>query len=85
MANKDYIVLRADPDDDADFDVTAEALERGLKARSIRRARQAAGVNQAEFAARCRVPLDTLRDWEHARVTPPESAVARAKAIATDP
>ncbi len=81
----DYITLPADPADSEDFDVTSEALERGNRARLIRKTRTDLGLSQAEFAARFRVPVGTLRDWEQARVTPPDFAVAYVKVIARHP
>ncbi len=80
-----YITLPADPADSEDFDVTSEALERGNRARLIRKTRTDLGLSQAEFAARFRVPVGTLRDWEQARVTPPDFAVAYVKVIARHP
>nr|WP_222857439.1 helix-turn-helix domain-containing protein [Rhizobium wenxiniae] len=68
-----------------DFDVTEEALERGLRSRLIRMTRTDLGLSQSEFAARFRVPVGTLRDWEQARVTPPDFAVAYVKVIARHP
>lgn len=59
---KEPLALMAAPDDDEDFDVSAEALERGQRARIIRRTRAGLGLTQAEFAARFRVPVGTLRD-----------------------
>lgn len=82
---KDYIVVPADPNDLEDFDVTEEALERGLRSRLIRMTRTDLGLSQSEFAARFRVPVGTLRDWEQARVTPPDFAVAYVKVIARHP
>lgn len=79
------IALPADPDDIEDFDVTDEALERGLRSRLIRKTRTDLGLSQSEFAARFRVPVGTLRDWEQARVTPPDFAVAYVKVIARHP
>ncbi len=79
------IALPADPDDIEDFDVTAEALERGLRSRLIRMTRTNLGLSQSEFAARFCVPVGTLRDWEQARVTPPDFAVAYVKVIAQHP
>jgi putative transcriptional regulator len=75
----------AAPDDDEDFDVSAEALERGQRARIIRRTRSDLGLTQAEFAARFRVPVGTLRDWEQARATPPDFALAYVTVIARFP
>jgi putative transcriptional regulator len=79
------IVLPADPNDPEDFDVTAQGLERGQRARLIRKTRTDLGLSQAEFATRFRVPVGTLRDWEQARVTAPDFAVAYVKVIGQHP
>jgi putative transcriptional regulator len=73
--------LPADPADVDDFGVTAEALDRAQRARLIRRTRTQLGLSQSEFARRFRVPVGTLRDWEQARVTAPEFAVAYMRVI----
>lgn len=73
--------LPADPTDAEDFDVTPEALDRGQRARLIRKTRTELGLSQAEFAARFHVPLGTLRDWEQARATAPDFAVAYVRVI----
>ncbi|MGY6707596.1 MAG: helix-turn-helix domain-containing protein [Rhizobiaceae bacterium] len=85
MAKKSDIVLPADPDDPEDFDVTAQAWEVSMKCRTIRMARIELGLSQEEFARRFRVPVGTLRDWEQARSTPPDFAVAYARVIAAMP
>lgn len=85
MAKKKPIALSADPGDPEDFDVAREGIERGLKCRTIRMARTELGLSQDEFASRFRVPVGTLRDWEQARVTPPDFAVAYARVIAAMP
>lgn len=79
------ITLSADPADMEDFDVSAEALDRGQRARLIRRTRTGLGLSQAEFAARFRVPVGTLRDWEQARATAPDFAIAYVRVIAQHP
>lgn len=84
MKNDD-IVLPADPSDAEDFDVTAEALDRGQRARLIRMTRTGLGLSQAEFASRFQVPVGTLRDWEQARVTAPDFAVAYVRVIGQHP
>ena len=81
----DSIVLQADPNDPEDFDVTAQALERGQRSRLIRKTRTDLGLSQTEFATRFRVPVGTLRDWEQARVTAPDFAVAYVKVIGRHP
>jgi putative transcriptional regulator len=85
VAKKDRIVLEADPADAEDFDIGAEAMERALRSRVVRMARTGLGLSQDEFASRFRVPVGTLRDWEQARVTPPDFAVAYARVIAAMP
>lgn len=79
------IALRADPQDPEDFDVTAEGLDRGQKAREIRRVRNRLGLSQPEFARRFRVPVGTLRDWEQARTAPPDFALAYLRVIERHP
>lgn len=82
---KERIILPADPVDDADFDVTSEAMDRGQRARLIRKTRTGLGLSQAEFAARFHVPVGTLRDWEQARATAPDFAVAYVRVIGQHP
>ena len=82
---RNSIALPADPDDPEDFDVTVEGLERAERARLIRMTRTALNLSQPEFATRFHVPVGTLRDWEQARVTPPDFAVAYVKVIARHP
>lgn len=79
------IILPADPAEPEDFDVTAEALERGQRARLIRQTRTELGLSQSAFATRFRVPVGTLRDWEQARVTPPDFAIAYIRVIRLHP
>ena len=85
MAKKDRIALAADPGDLEDFDVTREGMDRALKCRIIRMARTGLGLSQEAFAERFQVPVGTLRDWEQARVTPPDFAIAYARVIAAMP
>lgn len=79
------IAIPADPADPEDFEVTSEALDRAQRARLIRTTRTGLGLSQAEFARRFRVPIGTLRDWEQARTTPPDFAVAYVRVIARHP
>jgi putative transcriptional regulator len=78
-------VLQADPADAEDFDATPTARERGQRARLIRTARTKLGLSQAEFAVKFRVAVGTLRDWEQARVTAPDFAIAYIKVIRQHP
>lgn len=81
----DPIALPADPTDAEDFDVTIEALDRAQRARLIRKTRTGLGLTQAEFANRFRVPVGTLRDWEQARATAPDFAIAYVRVIGLHP
>ena len=58
------------------------------KARRIPRAktlRWALGLTREEFAARYRIPLGTLRDWEQGRATPDQPTQAYLTLIAREP
>ena len=85
MAKNEPIALPVDPDDPEDFGALPEALDRAQRSRLIRRVRTGLGLSQAEFAHRFHVPVGTLRDWEQARVTPPDFAVAYVRVIARHP
>ncbi len=82
---KKNIILPADPSDAEDFDASVEALDRAQRARLIRKTRTGLGLSQAEFASRFRVPVGTLRDWEQARATAPDFAIAYVRVIARHP
>lgn len=82
---KEHIVLPADPDDPDDFDVSVDAMDRAQRARLVRKTRMTLGLSQTEFASRFRVPVGTLRDWEQARATAPDFAVAYVKVIGRHP
>ncbi len=47
--------------------------------------RRALGLTQEGFAARYRIPLGTLRDWEQGRAEPDQTARAYLTVIARDP
>ena len=82
---KGHIAVPAEPADAEDFGVTSEALDRGQRARLIRKTRTGLGLSQSEFASRFRVPVGTLRDWEQARATAPDFAIAYVRVIGQHP
>lgn len=82
---KNIIVMKADPNDPEDRDVSAEGLERGHKARLVRTTRTRLGLTQEDFARRFRVPVRTLQEWEQARVMPPDYAIAYVRVIRSLP
>jgi putative transcriptional regulator len=51
----------------------------------VKTLRRALGLTQEEFAARYRIPLGTLRDWEQGRSVPDQPAKAYLTVIAHDP
>lgn len=82
---KEHIILPADSADTEDRDVSIEGMERGQRARLIRKTRTDLGLSQTEFANRFHVPVGTLRDWEQARATAPDFAVAYVRVIGRHP
>ncbi|MCB8874271.1 type II toxin-antitoxin system MqsA family antitoxin [Acidisoma silvae] len=60
-------------------------MEQAYRARMIRVTRTKLGLSQPEFAARFKMPVGTLRDWEQARVMPPDFAIAYLRVIARHP
>jgi len=82
---KDRVVVPADPNDEEDFDVTEEALDRAQRSRLIRMTRTNLGLSQTAFAKRFHVPVSTLRDWEQARTTAPDFAIAYVRVIGKHP
>ena len=74
----------------ATSDPDAQPLTRGdlKRMRRVARAkiiRQALGLTQEEFAARFRIPLGTLRDWEQGAAEPDAAAKAYLQVIARNP
>jgi putative transcriptional regulator len=47
--------------------------------------RRALALTQEEFAARFKIPLGTLRDWEQGRTEPDQPARSYLHVIARDP
>jgi putative transcriptional regulator len=72
----------------ADPDARPFTPEERAKARRVPRIktlRHALRLTQEEFAARYRIPLGTLRDWEQGRSEPDQPARAYLTVIAHDP
>ena len=60
-------------------------LRRMKRTPQVKIIRRALGISQEDFAARYRIPIGTLRDWEQGRVAPDRAARAYLTAIARDP
>ena len=73
---------RADPDARPFTPAELATVKRIPRIRTLRRA---LGLTQEEFAARYRIPLGTLRDWEQGRSEPDRSAKVLLAAIPADP
>lgn len=64
---------------------TEEELARGVLGRTVRLARTRMGLTQEAFAARFRIPVGSLRDWEQGRVLPDTATQAYLRVIAKEP
>jgi putative transcriptional regulator len=56
-----------------------------IRAARVRHARRRSGLTQETFAARYRIPLGTLRDWEQGRREPDAAALAYLRVIEREP
>lgn len=72
----------ADPDNPPLSDAE---LERLASAARVKRVRQAVGLSQPAFSERFRIPLATLRDWEHGRRVPDAATQAYLTVIEKNP
>ncbi|HVT28211.1 MAG TPA: helix-turn-helix domain-containing protein [Lacipirellulaceae bacterium] len=72
----------ADPDAQPLTEERLAKMKRVPRARTLRRA---LGLTQEEFAARYRIPIGTLRDWEQGRAEPDQPTRAYLTVIARDP
>ena len=72
----------SDPDNPPLTEADMRRMKRIPRAKIIRRA---LGLTQEEFAARYRIPVGTLRDWEEGRAEPDEAARAYLMVIAREP
>jgi putative transcriptional regulator len=65
--------------------MTPEELRTARRVPRVKTLRRALGLTQQEFAARYRIPLGTLRDWEQGRTEPDQPARAYLTVMAHDP
>jgi len=65
--------------------MTPEQLRTARRVPRTKTLRRALSLTQEEFAARYRIPLGTLRDWEQGRSEPDQPARAYLTVIAHDP
>ena len=79
---KKHAAALSDPDNRPLTEEDMKRMKRTPRAKIIRRA---LGLSQEEFAARYRIPIGALRDWEQGRVEPDQAARAYLTVIARDP
>jgi putative transcriptional regulator len=72
----------SDPDNPPLTEEDMRRMKQTPRAKIIRRA---LNLTQEEFAARYRIPISTLRDWEDGRTEPDEAARAYLIVIAREP
>ncbi len=72
----------SDPDNPPLTPADFRRMKRVPRVKIIRRT---LGLSQEEFAARYRIPLGTLRDWEQGRSEPDQAARAYLSVIAKEP
>jgi putative transcriptional regulator len=73
-------------DDDRDAPpMTPEQLRAARLVPRVKTLRMTLGLTQDEFAARYKIPVGTLRDWEQSRAEPDAPARAYLQVIAGDP
>ena len=77
-----HAAAMSDPDAQPLTEEREKRMKRVPRARTLRRA---LGLSQEEFAARFRIPIGTLRDWEQGRAEPDQAARAYLKVIASAP
>jgi putative transcriptional regulator len=65
--------------------MTPEQLRTARRVPRTKTLRRALALTQEEFAARYRIPIGTLRDWEQGRCEPDQPARAYLTVIARDP
>jgi putative transcriptional regulator len=65
--------------------MTSGEMKTARRVPRIKTLRRALGLTQQEFAARYRIPLGTLRDWEQGRCEPDQPVRAYLTVIAHDP
>jgi putative transcriptional regulator len=91
LADTDWETIDAQTDEDIARNVASDPdappiLTDGETAAAIARTvRKRLGISLAEFAARFRIPVATLRDWEQNRRQPDCAAFAYLRVIAREP
>jgi putative transcriptional regulator len=80
----DEVMAAAVSDPDAQ-PLTPDDFKRMKRVSRAKIIRQALGLTQEEFAARFRIPLGTLRDWEQGAAEPDAAAKAYLHVIARNP
>ncbi|GIK49201.1 MAG: helix-turn-helix domain-containing protein [Hyphomonadaceae bacterium] len=78
-------IERAASEDAENPPLTKARFKKLTRVPRIKTLRRALALTQEEFAARYRIPVGTLRDWEQGRSEPDQPARAYLTVIARDP
>jgi putative transcriptional regulator len=76
---------QSQPLEDAEDEITPERFAKMRLVPRSKTLRRALGLTQEEFAARYRIPIGTLRDWEQGRTEPDATSRAYLHVIAKNP
>lgn len=91
IASMDWAAIDAQSDEDIERNVASDPdaapIMTGAETATgmVRLVRKRLGLSQTEFAARFRIPVGTLRDWEQNRRQPDAPAFAYLRAIGREP
>jgi putative transcriptional regulator len=87
----DWRRVRATANDDIERDLASDPdaappmSDAEITAARVKWVRKTTGLTQEVFAARYKIPLGTLRDWEQARTEPDAAALAYLRVIEKEP
>ena len=91
ISEMDWAAIDAQTDEDIESNVAADPdappilTDAETAAAIVYTVRKRLGLSQAQFAARFRIPVGTLRDWEQNRRQPDAPALAYLRVIAREP
>ena len=86
LAKTDWAAVDATTDDEIERQIAADpSVAPEILPVDVKAIRTATGLSQGRFAARYRIPVGTLRDWEQGRKQPDTTARAYLRVIARNP
>jgi putative transcriptional regulator len=85
LSRLEVVPVDAPLDDELESGLSAERLAKLKLSPRSKTLRRALGLTQEEFAARYRIPIGTLRDWDQGRTEPDATSRAYLHVIAKNP